>query len=277
MGPPNQLFHYTSQEGILGITRSKSIWATKIQFLNDRSEFFDAFEYARSELKSHASEANDAATSRLVDHAIQQLECFEALNVFVASFSEVPDLLSQWRGYSKNSVGYCLGFDAEMLKSTAEAGDFRLGRCVYEHQPKRDYIRQILAKHWARFAEARGKPDFDFFICRDEFSEAFCRDVIDIAPLWKSASFQEEREWRLVSPLIATNNSRCDFRNGKHSLIPYYSLELKPARDGAYFALVLVGPTREPSLAAKAVTSLFSRYGVKARGVRASKIPFREV
>ena len=32
------LYHYTTQEGLLGILRDKCIWATDIRYLNDTSE-----------------------------------------------------------------------------------------------------------------------------------------------------------------------------------------------------------------------------------------------
>jgi hypothetical protein len=37
--PPPILYHYTSQDGLLGILDSKSIWASKVQYLNDEQEF----------------------------------------------------------------------------------------------------------------------------------------------------------------------------------------------------------------------------------------------
>ena len=36
---PPRLYHYTSQEGLLGILSSKTLWATRIQYLNDSTEF----------------------------------------------------------------------------------------------------------------------------------------------------------------------------------------------------------------------------------------------
>ena len=36
---PGRLYHYTSQPGLLGILRTKTIWSARIQFLNDSREF----------------------------------------------------------------------------------------------------------------------------------------------------------------------------------------------------------------------------------------------
>src|SRR5438876_12190342 len=36
---PEFLYHYTSQDGLLGIVKSRSLWATNISHLNDSTEF----------------------------------------------------------------------------------------------------------------------------------------------------------------------------------------------------------------------------------------------
>lgn len=36
--PNSQLYHYTTQQGLLGILENKCIWATHYKFLNDYSE-----------------------------------------------------------------------------------------------------------------------------------------------------------------------------------------------------------------------------------------------
>jgi hypothetical protein len=54
---PATLYHYTSVDGLLGILRSKRIWATDIRFLNDRSEFFHAME----EYSKHAGHLAEQA------------------------------------------------------------------------------------------------------------------------------------------------------------------------------------------------------------------------
>jgi hypothetical protein len=36
--PPETLHHYTTAAGLIGILRSKSLWASDCRFLNDRSE-----------------------------------------------------------------------------------------------------------------------------------------------------------------------------------------------------------------------------------------------
>jgi hypothetical protein len=49
--PPETLYHYTTQDGVLGIVRSGELWATNVQYMNDRREFFLALETAAERLK----------------------------------------------------------------------------------------------------------------------------------------------------------------------------------------------------------------------------------
>jgi hypothetical protein len=37
--PPDIIYHYTTQTGLLGIIENKELWATKIIYMNDSTEF----------------------------------------------------------------------------------------------------------------------------------------------------------------------------------------------------------------------------------------------
>jgi hypothetical protein len=50
--PPAVLYHYTGQVGILGIVKTAELWATKIQYMNDATEFGLALAMARKKLDS---------------------------------------------------------------------------------------------------------------------------------------------------------------------------------------------------------------------------------
>ncbi len=45
--PPDSIYHYTTQLGLLGIVKEGKIWATMSRYLNDASEFVFAQEVAR--------------------------------------------------------------------------------------------------------------------------------------------------------------------------------------------------------------------------------------
>ena len=112
---PEKLWHYTSITGFQGIVESKRIWATDARFLNDREELIHIDQFA--------DEVIEAATERdkeLVSLALR-LARIRGLRVFVACFTELEDNLSQWRGYSHDSIGVSLAFDFRLVRPPAAA------------------------------------------------------------------------------------------------------------------------------------------------------------
>jgi hypothetical protein len=43
--PPTHLSHYTSADGLMGIIKSRALFATNISFMNDLTEIDHAFDY----------------------------------------------------------------------------------------------------------------------------------------------------------------------------------------------------------------------------------------
>ena len=60
------------------------------------------------------------------------LEQCTTKNIYVASFTANPDLLSQWRGYCPNGAGFCLGFSCQNLAGFSAENEFRLAECIYD-------------------------------------------------------------------------------------------------------------------------------------------------
>ena len=48
-----RLYHYTNMHGLVGIVKSKSIWCTKIQYLNDASEYEHGFSFLKGDGDIH--------------------------------------------------------------------------------------------------------------------------------------------------------------------------------------------------------------------------------
>jgi hypothetical protein len=102
-GPlPQHLYHYTKAEGLYGILRTRTIWATQFDFLNDRSEFSYAFEILKERLAAQVGAKGSA-------ELIPPLDKWWSLTPahYVASFCEDGDLLSQWRGIRADERRIC--------------------------------------------------------------------------------------------------------------------------------------------------------------------------
>ena len=113
------LYHYTSQEGFLGILKTNEIWATNAQYLNDTKEM----NYAISLVNDRIYKNNSIEKHKLngLKEAINDLP---GVNICVCSFTEKGDLLSQWRGYGSNGSGMSLGFSGSYLSKLSKNNGF---------------------------------------------------------------------------------------------------------------------------------------------------------
>jgi hypothetical protein len=124
--PPELLYHYTSQEGLLGIISSSSLWATNISYMNDATEFdlflglirdrlFDELQNREMEAL-HFAESNPTRSLRANHmkeraHILWQItNKISGSSICITCFCEHGDLLSQWRGYTGGGYGYSLTF-----------------------------------------------------------------------------------------------------------------------------------------------------------------------
>ncbi|WP_090721707.1 DUF2971 domain-containing protein [Nitrosomonas sp. Nm166] len=128
---------------------SYSIWATHASYLNDASEFYHGLSFAK-QITNGIFEEDDyrAAFGWAVRHA---LEAVSVNDLYVVSFSEKPDLLSQWRGYCPQGAGLCLGFGADQLRSFCLERGYRLEKCIYEHQEQIQQVEALVKQCFINF------------------------------------------------------------------------------------------------------------------------------
>ena len=272
-----RIYHYTNQTGLLGIVKTRELWASKIQCLNDTTEFRHGLNHIRYILKQREAEAADPIERNYIAAIWDHVERWSMLNVFVVSFSGSPDLLSQWRAYSKNELGYALGFGINRLRRLASKQGFNLEQCIYDttQQQKRagetvDHHLEYFRTLRERFADPESIEGWTQNLIREFFPH-----VCALAPLFKDHSFSEEREWRLISVPKSSRDKEYNLRPGRNFLIPYYSFSL--VEDGKFtIDDVIVGPSPEKDLALSgAFDFLIRNEVVLGNGVQNSRIPFR--
>jgi hypothetical protein len=94
----DQMSHYTSAEGALGILQSGSLRFTDYAYLNDTREVTYGLDIMRSVLNTDAIIAGSQVLTKLKAH-IEDGDPFSPYNIYTASFSSDPDSLSQFRLY----------------------------------------------------------------------------------------------------------------------------------------------------------------------------------
>jgi Protein of unknown function (DUF2971) len=256
---PNLLYHYTTQEGFLGIIKSKSLWASSIRHLNDASEFNYPLDIAG---KIAADEKKNGKDTEEFERTLRMMRGL--LNVHVCSFSTEKDQLSQWRAYCRDSSGFSIGFDAERLRTLAGEQDFTLDACIYD-EIEHDF-------------GIRGLIDSVLAVTDEKLPEKpilFLTEFMKMAPRMKHPSFIEEREWRLVNKTVMGTAPSTDilYRAGKSFVIPYREFRL-----GAVESVVkeiVVGPTPHPQLSIRTTAEFLWHQGIKGVEVNQSRVPFR--
>jgi hypothetical protein len=283
------LYHYTSQHGLLGILDSKAVWATNTHFLNDPTEFVHTLSFAQA-MASHCYD--DDYWEHFGGALYRRLNSMVGEDLYVASFSEKPDLLSQWRGYCPGGSGYCIGFDQALVDEYCKEQGIRLKKCLYKHDEQlgavetiistaRDFFPSInyteeefhslpIEEKLDTMFELKRQLDGELKHQADRVIGEVCELLSGLAPLFKHEGFHEEAEWRIISSKPA---QKVCFRPGPSYVIPYISLDILKTKPHA-LKRVIVGPNPNQRRAAKAAELLVGQYGYPADIVTSSAIPF---
>jgi hypothetical protein len=273
LDPPNALFHYTNQSGLLGILDHRELWATKVQYMNDSTEFGVAIELARKILEIRIKSTNDNAEKSLFEFISNRLNGISYINICSVSFCGKPDLLSQWRGYAGNG-GFSIGFKSKLLADIAAREGFRLGHCIYNEQDQAFILTEMLDDAVFQFVKMDGAPEEKI----PQIAKRFEKALIKFGAFFKDSSFEEEGEWRLVTSTVRYHDDKFCFRPGKSMLIPFFRISLTSGCWTDEIVEIFIGPCPHPQISRQAVLGLLLKHQIsKGSGhfVVESKIPFR--
>lgn len=266
--PPDVLYHYTSIEAAISILQSDTLWATDIFYLNDSSEYHRVLTTLQRRLKERI--ARTTAKDELAN-LVTYKEVIERGNsgpIYVASLSAVGDDLSQWRGYTPNGLGVCIGYNGRLLRQLAlkEHGT-RMGRVIYIDEND----------------EASFDPLFDDVAMLKAYTSPRLPrniqaglDAVMAAPFYKDKTFRHEREWRIClgGTLDLRAGQTIEYRSGKSMIVPYKTVPLKPFTP-SLISKVYVGPSPNLELSVAGFKRLIEGRGCDPGIVEGAKIPFR--
>lgn len=274
--PTTPLYHYTSLAGLMGIVSSKAIWASEIKYLNDADELKYLGKCVRSSLAQR--ESSDATTTEVFRQFIEWTK--ERLDhghmLFVCSFTESGNLLSQWRGYCPPGKGVSVGFNPDTIKAAADQQAFLIGKCVYGRQEQDKIITYLIDAVLSKALTDGPAPKNKKHPSQSYHAifESLELDILRIAALLKNPAFREENEWRLVSPFhINYVNAPIKYREGPRMLVPYIEFKLSDGLSPAEFDNVFVGPTPDMALSFTSIQRFLSKYA-KCPRISSSQLPY---
>ncbi len=260
--PDRALYHYTNSAGLIGIFESKTIWATSVYHLNDSEEYLHAYQLLRKEIARRRKDST--LLGQPITEWLKEIEDDDELRkkaqVFIASFSEKADLLSQWRAYTRCDDAYSIGFTADELKPAILATRGLLVKCVYQPEEQELLLSNLLDyiyKHELRLEKLRS-PKSCGLIGR------LSGVIVSVLAAMKNPSFEEEQEWRIVVGVDSRQTTF--FRSGRFGLVPFYKLPLMTdEHTRLIFSDVMIGSTRDREAADFAVDQLIRRNAVPCK------------
>jgi hypothetical protein len=198
------LWHYTDTAGATGIIREGVLRFGDAAFLNDRTERWYGRNLVAEVLAGEAPIAwemfgrhRPSIGTILRVAADFAREAPLSSTLFLCSFSETPQSISQWQRYAADGHGYCLGFDAKAL---SRSGSGALVKMAYRRSRQIDIISRQIAKLVRAYLEGA-------FSLRSGLSTgertaaAAMRIVLELEPVTlelKNPTFEDEKEWRLI-------------------------------------------------------------------------------
>lgn len=281
---PHILAHYTSANGLLGIFESKSLWATRIQYLNDFSEFSHARELAFEAIRAHFEAVDlrkfDSTEDKTLNKEFRICSAIRDFLInldpylYITCFSENCDLLSQWRAYCAANLGYSISFETSRLKDLALEQGFVLKPCIYDLELQQKAMNSYIDSLVDDFM-LKTPNDTDEYRFVHENIDPYVPSFLEIAPFLKNAAFQEEREWRLVSQ-VPSDESETRLRVGRSCLIPYRPFKFRLNAINHPIYSITIGPTSDQKLAGESIHYLL-RDSPKPITWEHSKIPYRYI
>lgn len=276
---PTTLFHYTTPIGLLEISTSRKIWATDIRYFNDPKEFQHALDITHSIIEDFYKVNDDPKRLEGLDYDFIEylrINLGKKWNpeVYVVSFTEEGDLLSQWRGYCPKG-GFSIGFHFDFLSQIAKIHDSDLLTCVYDPKIKKQIVEEFLVLHNKKYVEAKdGTKQYNSDQLARTITNEFIISLYAIAPMLKHESFKEEKEWRIVSSRLRIQ-PEIKFRANESKIIPYIEISLCQGGEEVNFKSIYCGPDSNNQLSKKAVMQLLKKNRLPEHAFKLSKTPYR--
>lgn len=282
--PTQWLHHYTGVDTLLSMVKSDkpAFWLSAISYLNDSKELMHGHDLMLKRLNDYNFMAtqNQAAIPFLKIFAdILGLKRNTNSHMYVMSFSEAANSLSQWRSYTPHGKGISMSFDFTQGNDFLALCNLHLVQCLYDEHEQLSLI-DALIEHtvhaFSSFFEDHEWPQSitDLPTEDDKFKNRYQHALstgYKIFAIIKHPAFKDEKEWRLLAQ--NTNAvTEIDYRSGSNMLLPYL---VAPVDLEGYLERITIGPTAHKELAEDAIAGLLRKHNLHISYAH-SDIPYRE-
>lgn len=285
-----EVYHYTSPEGLFSILENKTFRFTDCQFFNDKLEYI----YIRKPLRDAISQIKNKLWNRdliedVDDWLTEKYEvicCASKIKMRYYAFctSIKSDSLNMWNYYLKNGKyqGYNIGISIEKMQDYIENlnlmnCEFWQGKVMYSFSEQVEYLIDYIKK-----------IDYELYRCRKEAKTvdddyAMLLDAQDkiiekmeyCRLFFKSEAFANEQEYRFVLRIPEDLNKTETFVPGftiKEGIFtPYYDLKINEN----IIQSIMISPMLEEKLAKKGLKIFLERQKMENININDSRILVR--
>lgn len=254
--PPAQaLYHYTTAEGLLGIVNDQRIRATHAAYMNDFSELEYGLDVVREVLENKVGYSVAFDLSNVVEDNIFSAEAY------IVSFSTEPDVLSQWRAYANDGLGYTLGL-APSTRLAVNRQEIEILAVEYHKDDQANLIKEVC------LPALEGAHDYSNPEVIKTVGGELTQGLRHLLPILKNPGFQEESERRGVLKFSAAHAPPAKFRPSRFGLTPY--VEMVPVETER---LMIVEVWLGPKLSGQRRASTSLEEFLKSHGYEAGQNP----
>lgn len=267
----NIVYHYCSTDVFTKIVSGKSIRLSDITKSNDSMEIRWITKYIKEVfLEEFDKEAvkttyfnDDYPKGIFIDLLDEYIEEFfntdqRLYSYLVCCFSEIGDLLSQWRGYADDAAGFSIGFDTDVINNHRHL--YSYDKVIYAERNQKALVRKEAKTLITRLKSILNDEKGSVLInSMPAFRKCFFQ-LFKTSILLKNPFFEEEKEWRIslwISTLSETDSikvtsdnelsfSELDYYSRKNDVIPYIDLSFKKFK-GSIIKDVVIGPKNRAS------------------------------
>lgn len=244
--PIDYIYHYTTIESLESILSSKEIRFSDCRYLNDFREISYGVDIVKGlideKLKEVASlKKRKILLERRLLRLQEKMDASRFPNNYIFCLCENGNLLSQWRGYSRESCPVALKIKINKAGKQSKRVTTYLFKVIYDKKIQHKLVSAIIENH----LKIKFKDSVQEFLHLSSVLWGLYIATI----YFKDASFQEEKEWRYVyadySP--GRNDDNINFIKKKMFYLPYLNFkfsELFPNTKSNPIKEIIVGPQR---------------------------------
>lgn len=262
------MFHYTDANALLSIIQNKELWLSDVRYMNDSQEVIYGLSRLLKKIQANDEYSVFEHIIREFTHSIPNFEYTKIKGLddlvkksknkqsaFSMSFCNDGNLLSQWRGYTANMVGYAIEFDVDVLiqeLDNSSLSSYQLLECIYDENEHEKAIDEII-------------ESLELGVMFN-FADKILYPITKL----KHYDFKEEQETRLA---IFTN-SNINYRVVNGIFRPFIKLPLKNIE--TVIKSITIGPHEHSIVAKESLEEMLNSYfSEDSPKVNISQTPYR--